>query len=74
MSSKSLSRQSISREPTDWEMTLADAIEAAFGKGAHELASLVEALNLSRVRPPGGGDWTAENFAAIIHDLELNGP
>ena len=61
--------QSRTREPTDWEMALADAIEGAFGRGAHELDALVEALNHSRVRPREGGRWTAENFTAVMHEL-----
>ena len=62
-------RQSISRLPTDWECDFADAIEAAFAKGNWELDDLVAALNRSRVRPPGGGAWTAENYQSTIHEL-----
>jgi hypothetical protein len=61
--------QSRSREPTDWEMALAGAIEAAFGNGHHELPALVAALNASRVRPRGGGDWTEANFTALMREL-----
>lgn len=52
-----------------WESDLADAMEAAFAKGHHELPDLVAALNRSRVRPLTGGSWTEENFTSIIHDL-----
>lgn len=61
--------QSRDREPTQWELTLADAIEGAFAKGAHELEELVAALNGSRVRPMGGGPWTSENFTALMREL-----
>jgi hypothetical protein len=61
--------QSREREPTEWELNLADAIEGAFSKGAHELDALVAALNASRVRPQGGGKWTSENFTALMRDL-----
>jgi Recombinase-like helix-turn-helix domain len=61
--------QSRQREPTEWELNLADAIEGAFSKGAHELDALVAALNTSRVRPQGGGQWTSENFTALMHEL-----
>jgi hypothetical protein len=61
--------QSREREPTEWELNLADAIEGAFAKGAHELDALVAALNASRVRPQGGGKWTSENFTALMRDL-----
>ncbi len=61
--------QSRTRPPSDWEMALADTIEAAFARGAHELDALIAALNASRVRPPRGGDWTAATFTAVMHDL-----
>ncbi len=61
--------QSRTREPTEWEMALAGTIENAFGKGAHELDALVAALNASRVRPLQGGQWTRENFTALMHEL-----
>lgn len=61
--------QSRDREPTDWEMALAGAIEAAFGHGHHELPALVAALNASRVRPQAGGHWTEENFTALMREL-----
>jgi len=61
--------QSREREPTDWEMALAGAIEAAFGQGHHELPALVAALNASRVRPQGGGQWTEENVRALMREL-----
>jgi hypothetical protein len=61
--------QSRTREPTEWEMSLAGAIEAAFGAGHHELPALVAALNASRVRPREGGHWTEDNFAALMREL-----
>jgi hypothetical protein len=62
-------RQSTDREPTDWELSLASAIEAAFAKGHWELEPLVEALNGSRVRPRNGGRWTPELFTSTMHEL-----
>jgi hypothetical protein len=61
--------QSRTREPTDWEMALASAMEAAFSKGAYELDALVAALNASRVRPREGGVWSSENFTATMREL-----
>lgn len=61
--------QTRTREPTDWEGQLADAIESAFAAGAHELDALIAALNASRVRPRNGGQWTAEIFTALMHEL-----
>ena len=57
------------REPTDWELSLADAVESAFGKGHHTLPALVAALNASRVRPRDGGAWTEENFTTLMREL-----
>jgi len=61
--------QSRQREPTDWEMSLAGALEGAFGQGHHELPALVAALNASRVRPREGGHWTEDNFTALLREL-----
>lgn len=61
--------QSQSQTPTDWQMELAGAIEAIFGKGTHELDDLISGLNASRVRPPGGGAWTKENYQAVMKEL-----
>ncbi len=62
-------RQSVTREPSEWEMNLAGALEAAFGAGHHELPALIEALNGSRVRPRQGGAWTEANFKAVMAEL-----
>jgi hypothetical protein len=61
--------QSRDRPPTDWEMSLAGAIEGAFGAGHHDLPALVAALNASRVRPREGGAWTEANFTALMREL-----
>jgi hypothetical protein len=61
--------QSRTREPTDWEMSLAGAIEDAFGKGHYELPALIAALNASRVRPQQGGMWTEDKFTTLMHEL-----
>jgi len=61
--------QSISHSPTAWHMELAGAIESVFSKGAHQLDELVAGLNGSRVRPPSGGEWTAENLTTLLREL-----
>jgi Recombinase-like helix-turn-helix domain len=63
------SHQSITQEPTQWQLELASAIESVFAKGAHTLESLIEGLNASRVKPPDGGAWTAEKYTALMHEL-----
>lgn len=61
--------QSRTREPSEWEMNLASALEAAFGAGHQELPALVEALNAGRVRPREGGAWTEANFTTLMSEL-----
>lgn len=61
--------QTRTHEPTDWELQLADAIENAFAKGAHDLDALIAALNASRVRPRNGGQWRAEIFTSLMSEL-----
>lgn len=63
--------QSRDVEPTVWQMELASAIEAIFAKGAHSLDELIAGLNASRVRPPQGGAWTAENYTALMRELSV---
>jgi len=62
-------RQSTDQVYTEWEISLASAIEDAFSKGHHQLDALVAALNASRVRPKQGGEWTAENFQNLMREL-----
>ncbi|HTV35236.1 MAG TPA: recombinase-like helix-turn-helix domain-containing protein [Xanthobacteraceae bacterium] len=61
--------QSRDREPTQWQMELASAMESIFAKGAHTLDALVEGLNNSRVKPPDGGVWTADKYTALMREL-----
>ena len=61
--------QTRTQEPTAWQQELANTIESVFTKGAYELDELVAGLNASRVRPPNGGDWTAETFTAVMREL-----
>jgi len=64
--------QSRFREPSEWEMNLASALEAAFGAGHQELPALIEALNAGRVRPRDGGTWTEQNFTALMRALDTD--
>lgn len=61
--------QSITQEPTQWQMDLAAAIEGIFAKGNHSLDELIEGLNNSRVRPLNGGQWTVEYFTKLMSEL-----
>ena len=62
-------RQHGTAEPTVFENELADVIEQTFARGVHDLAGLVAALNLSRLRPPGDSAWTEATLASILHRL-----
>lgn len=57
------------RPPTEYENRLADAIEAAFRNGAHELPRLVAALNEAGMPDPDGNPWNPETFEAIMARL-----
>ncbi len=61
--------QTRTQEPTAWQQDLANAIEGVFSRGARELDEVVAGLNASRVRPPNGGDWTADKFTAVMREL-----
>jgi hypothetical protein len=61
--------QSRTHEPTTWQQDLANAVEGVFARGARELDEVVAGLNASRVRPPNGGEWTADNFTAVMREL-----
>jgi hypothetical protein len=61
--------QTRKQQATPWQIELAGAIENVFSKGAIELDELIAGLNGSRVRPPNGGDWTRENFTAVMREL-----
>jgi hypothetical protein len=61
--------QSRARQPSEWEIALAGAIEHAFSKGNYELDALIAALNASRVRPQQGGMWTPQIFNTLMHEL-----
>ena len=61
--------QTITEPPTPWQQELADALEAIFANGHHQLDEVVAGLNQSGVRPPSGGDWSADNFTALMGEL-----
>lgn len=50
------------REPSDYENVLGDALEAAFADGIIALPDLVRRLNEVSVKAPDGRDWTEESF------------
>jgi hypothetical protein len=61
--------QTRTQEPTAWQQELANAMESVFAKGARDLDDVVAGLNGTRVRPPDGSDWTADNFTALMREL-----
>lgn len=61
--------QSRTREPTDYEQRLGDALEEAFRNGIHDLPDLVQTLNRDGVLAPDGAAWTEDGFVAAMRDL-----
>lgn len=61
------------RAPTDYENLLGDALEAAFGAGAVELADVVARLNADGIRTPEGQIWTPERFQTVLAKLAAAG-
>lgn len=57
------------REPTAYENSLGDALEAAFAEGVHELPRLVARLNAMGVKAPDGTDWTESLFETEMRKL-----
>ena len=52
-----------------YETALGDALEEIFGKGHHDLAEIVSALNDKGIMTPEGDVWTEENFPAMMERL-----
>lgn len=61
--------QARTRLPTMFEDLLGDAIERAFGEGAHTLPELVACLNRTGPASENGAAWTEENFQALMARL-----
>ncbi|MER7011597.1 recombinase-like helix-turn-helix domain-containing protein [Saccharopolyspora sp. NPDC000359] len=61
--------QSRSRPTTSYEEAFADELESIYGRGVHDLAGVVAALNETGVRPANGADWTEESFTREIARL-----
>ncbi len=61
--------QARTREPSQYETLLGDAMERAFGQGHWELDQLVGYLNQSGPLAPNGQMWATESFAAELKRL-----
>ncbi len=57
------------RAPTTFEDLLGDAIERAFGAGAHTLPELVASLNRTGPSSENGELWTEQSFQALMARL-----
>jgi hypothetical protein len=57
------------RPPTVFEDLLGDAIERAFGEGAHTLPELVAHINRGGPASENGEPWTEANFQALMRRL-----
>ena len=61
--------QARTREPSQYEILLGDAMERAFAQGHWELEPLVAYLNQSGPLAPNGLMWNAESFSAELKRL-----
>lgn len=61
--------QTRSAPPTEWEESLADAIEDGFAAGHWELDALVAFVRERGVTDPAGAPWTVESFPAELARL-----
>lgn len=52
-----------------YETKLSGSIMEIFGRGVHDLPSLVEGLNNMGLNAPDGGPWTEENFRSEMRRL-----
>jgi hypothetical protein len=55
--------------PTDFELTLAAALEQVFAQKIYALPDIVAALNRDGVRTREGEAWTEANFVATFREL-----
>lgn len=55
--------------PTDFELTLAAALEQIFAQKIHDLPGIVAALNRDGVRTRQGEAWTEASFVATFREL-----
>jgi hypothetical protein len=61
--------QARTREPTQYETLLGDAMERAFGQGLWEIDQLIGYLNQSGPLAPNGQLWNEASFAAELKRL-----
>ena len=61
------------RAPTLFEDLLGDALERAFAQGACSLPEVVACLNQGGPAANDGGEWTEENFQALMARLGREG-
>jgi len=55
--------------PTEYEQTLADALEQIFSQKIYDLPEVVAALNREGILTPAGETWTERNFEQTFQQL-----
>jgi hypothetical protein len=55
--------------PSEFELSLAGALEQIFAQRIYELPDIVAALNREGVRTRQGDTWTEQNFVATFREL-----
>ena len=55
--------------PSEYEQSLADALEQIFSEKTYDLPQVVAALNREGIRTPAGEVWTERNFEQTFQQL-----
>jgi hypothetical protein len=55
--------------PSEYEQSLADALEQVFSEKIYDLPQVVAALNREGIRTPAGEAWTERNFEQTFQQL-----
>jgi hypothetical protein len=55
--------------PTEFELSLCEALTGIFGAGVEELSDIVAELNKRNVKSPDGSDWTEDSFQTEMKKL-----
>ena len=55
--------------PTEFELTLCEALTEIFGAGMEELSDIVAELNKRGVNAPDGTNWTEDSFQTEMKKL-----
>jgi hypothetical protein len=66
---KRLIHRTLNLQASEYEKQLSRALIGILGRGIHDLADIVAALNQSQVQPASGGSWTERIFESEMERL-----